>query len=229
MTRKIDRRQALAAMGTVSLGGLLAACGDEDAPTAPTASTAKTTTSKATADAFDGAATCQVSTELTEGPYYFDVDSIRSDIREDREGTLLRLAIRVREAGSCEPIENAVVDIWHCDATGNYSGFEAASQGGPGGPGGAPARPTTRPISVGRRSRTRTASSSSRRSTRAGTGGARRTSTRRFTSTGRRSSRRSSSRTARSTRRSTRASPTARTAGATPSTTATASTSGAAR
>ena len=26
----------------------------------------------------------------TEGPYYFDADSIRSDIREDRKGTRLR-------------------------------------------------------------------------------------------------------------------------------------------
>ncbi len=39
----------------------------------------------------------------------------------------------MRDAGSCEPLENAVVDIWHCDATGLYSGFESASTGGPGG------------------------------------------------------------------------------------------------
>ncbi len=44
----------------------------------------------------------------------------------------------MRDAGSCEPIENAVVDIWHCDAGGLYSGFESASTGGGGGgpPGG---------------------------------------------------------------------------------------------
>ncbi len=42
----------------------------------------------------------------------------------------------MRDAASCEPLRNAVVDIWHCDATGNYSGFESASQGGPGGGGG---------------------------------------------------------------------------------------------
>jgi protocatechuate 3,4-dioxygenase beta subunit len=48
---------------------------------------------------------------------------------------LLRLAVRVRDAGSCKPIENAIVDIWHCDALGSYSGFESASTGGPGGGG----------------------------------------------------------------------------------------------
>jgi protocatechuate 3,4-dioxygenase beta subunit len=72
---------------------------------------------------------------MTEGPYYFDVDSIRRDIREDREGTDLRLLIRVQDAEACTPIESAVVEIWHCDAGGLYSGFELASQGGVGGSG----------------------------------------------------------------------------------------------
>ena len=121
MTRKIDRRQALAAFGTAGLGAVLAGCGD-DAPTAATA------TATPSADTFDDAATCTVSPELTEGPFYFDVDSLRSDIAEDREGVSLRLAIRVRDAATCEPIQDAVVDIWHCDAEGTYSGFESAAQ-----------------------------------------------------------------------------------------------------
>ena len=142
MTRKLDRRQALATLGTVSLGGILAACGGDDEGKQASVTTAegttatvepKTTTSSATAGLFDDAATCTVTPEMTEGPYYFDVDSIRGDIREDRKGTLLTLAIRVRDAAACKPISNAVVDIWHCDAGGLYSGFESASTGGPGG------------------------------------------------------------------------------------------------
>jgi protocatechuate 3,4-dioxygenase beta subunit len=141
----LNRRQALGALGSVSLASLLAACGSDEQPSASpsttsgerTVSTATTPTvtsaSKLTAEEFESAATCQVATEATEGPYYFDVDSIRADIREDREGTLLRLGVRVRDAESCEPIENAIVDVWHCDATGLYSGFESASMGGPGG------------------------------------------------------------------------------------------------
>lgn len=140
MNPRFDRRQALVTLGTVSLGGLLAACGSNDETTGSVTTTEgestgvqpKTTPSPATAERFDDAATCRVTTELTEGPYYFDVDAIRSDVTEDREGTALRLALRVRDAGTCQPIENAVVDIWHCDAGGNYSGFESASQG-PGG------------------------------------------------------------------------------------------------
>lgn len=139
---KLSRRQALAAAGTVSLASILAACGGDgdaagtSAVTTTDGATAtvapKTATSSATEELFDASATCSVTPEQTEGPYYFDVDAIRRDIREDREGTELRLALRVRDAGSCEPIENAVVDLWHCDATGLYSGFESASTGGGG-------------------------------------------------------------------------------------------------
>jgi protocatechuate 3,4-dioxygenase beta subunit len=139
--RKLDRRQALAAFGTVTLGSVLAACGEDEAGTSAKVTTTegatatvepRTKTSRATAELFEDAGSCTVTPELTEGPYYFDVDSIRSDITEDREGTPLRLALRVRDASTCEALENAVVDVWHCDAGGLYSGFESASMGGGG-------------------------------------------------------------------------------------------------
>jgi protocatechuate 3,4-dioxygenase beta subunit len=129
MTRKIDRRQALGTFGTVSLGALLAACGGDDGDDVGGAAPARrdgATATPETADRFGDTSNCTLTPELTEGPYYFDADAIRSDIREDRAGTPLRLAIRVRDA-ACEPLPDAVVDIWHCDADGAYSGFEAAS------------------------------------------------------------------------------------------------------
>jgi protocatechuate 3,4-dioxygenase beta subunit len=129
---RLSRRQALAGFGSVSLGALLAACsGDDDSPTARVETSEGTTStveprgsSSDLASRFDDAAVCTQTAEQTEGPFYFDVDSIRSDIREDREGATLRLGVRVRDAAACEPIPNAVVDVWHCDATGGYSGFE---------------------------------------------------------------------------------------------------------
>ena len=129
---RLSRRQALAGFGSVSLGALLAACsGDDDEPTARVETSEGTTStvepkgsSGNLASRFDDAATCTQTAEQTEGPFYFDVDRIRSDIREDREGALLRLGVRVRDAAACEPISNAVVDVWHCDASGGYSGFE---------------------------------------------------------------------------------------------------------
>jgi protocatechuate 3,4-dioxygenase beta subunit len=131
MNPSITRRQALAGLGTVTLGSLLAACGDRDDPRTPVATTDGETATveprsspSSTAGLFDDTSACTLTAEQTEGPYYFDADSIRSDIREDREGTTLRLAIRVRAAGECTPLADAVVDVWHCDASGVYSGFD---------------------------------------------------------------------------------------------------------
>jgi protocatechuate 3,4-dioxygenase beta subunit len=138
----VSRRRALGAAGVVGIGALLGACSREGAVTetqVPTTSGAsatvqpQSTPSPANAALFGNAATCTLSPEQTEGPYYFDVDSIRGDIREDRPGMPLRLVMRVQDSAACTPIANAVVDIWHCDAGGVYSGFESASQGGPGG------------------------------------------------------------------------------------------------
>lgn len=126
---RLSRRQALAGFGSVSLGALLAACsGDDDAPTAQVETSEGTTSTVepkgsagGLASRFDDAATCTQTAEQTEGPFYFDVDRIRSDIREDRKGATLRLGVRVRDAAACEPIANAVADVWHCDAEGSYS------------------------------------------------------------------------------------------------------------
>ena len=120
MRTRLSRREALAGLGTVSLGTLLAACSDDDDEGAPGAQSTESSR-------FDDSPSCTLTAEQTEGPYYFDVDAIRSDIRADRDGTELRLAIRVRDAEACEPLPNAVVDIWHCDAGGVYSGFEAGA------------------------------------------------------------------------------------------------------
>lgn len=139
MDRKLSRREALATLGTVSLGSVLAACGADDPVAAVTTEQGTTATvrakapSAASTELFDASASCALTAEQTAGPYYFDAGSIRRDLREDRDGTPLRLALRVRDAEGCTPIENAVVDLWHCDAGGLYSGFEAASRGGGGG------------------------------------------------------------------------------------------------
>ncbi len=135
--RPINRRQALAGLGGLGFSALLVACGQDTKPGAAAASTSTTEALLA------GAGSCAVVPELTEGPYYIDIDKVRSDIREDRPGTPLTLAIRVRNFPDCTPRANAVVDIWHCDATGNYSGFESSSTGGGGGgPGGGGSSPS---------------------------------------------------------------------------------------
>ncbi len=77
---------------------------------------------------------CIVTPELTEGPYFVDENLDRSDLRTDtqtgevKEGAPLALALRVFEIGNgCEPLANAQVDVWHCDALGVYSGVRDRS------------------------------------------------------------------------------------------------------
>lgn len=79
--------------------------------------------------AFGQEDTCVVRPELTEGPYYVEDEMERSDIRIDsadgsvRAGAMLSLAFEVTELidGVCVPLSGAIVEIWHCDATGQYS------------------------------------------------------------------------------------------------------------
>ena len=136
--QRVSRRGIIAGISSVGLGSLLAACGS-GAPV--TTSTGETVTPQATTAAdlgslFEGANTCSLTATTTQGPYYFDADKIRSDIREDRQGRRLRLAIKVQDSESCAPVGNAVVEVWHCDAAGLYSGAESQSTGGgqPAGP-----------------------------------------------------------------------------------------------
>jgi protocatechuate 3,4-dioxygenase beta subunit len=92
-------------------------------------------------NAFPATPGCTLIGEQEEGPYYVDDETLRRNITEGKPGVPLELAIMLVDARSCRPLRNAALDIWHCDATGVYSGFTAASpDGGPGGrgPGGPP-------------------------------------------------------------------------------------------
>jgi protocatechuate 3,4-dioxygenase beta subunit len=73
-----------------------------------------------TSDAF--AASCLLQREVTEGPYYLDLDLVRRNLRGDRQGTPLTLRFQVVDVASCRPINRAAVEIWHADAEGEYSG-----------------------------------------------------------------------------------------------------------
>ncbi len=139
----------LAGVSSVGLGALVTACAGKSAVTT---STGETVALQAVTDAdltalFAGARTCTLTATTTQGPYYFDADKIRSDVREDKQGVKLRLALQVQDSETCKPIPHAVVEIWHCDAGGLYSGAEAASGGGGTPPTGPP--PTGTPSTGG--------------------------------------------------------------------------------
>jgi protocatechuate 3,4-dioxygenase beta subunit len=75
---------------------------------------------------------CVAKPETTVGPYFLDEQLNRSDIRSEpstnavKAGAALILAFNVQQivGGKCAPFPGAIVDVWHCDAAGEYSGFK---------------------------------------------------------------------------------------------------------
>jgi protocatechuate 3,4-dioxygenase beta subunit len=122
MEKTILRRDVLALLGAAAGAALAAGCGGDPAtPTGPSTTTAGSTTP--TAGGTSNTA-CAVTPSETVGPYPSVTDLFRSDIREDRAGTPLTLTITVVNTNSaCSPVAGANVEIWQCDATGNYSQY----------------------------------------------------------------------------------------------------------
>lgn len=73
---------------------------------------------------------CTISRRGAEGPFFIcsDVTTGR-DIAAGLPGQAMTLALRVTDP-TCAPIPNAIVDVWHCDARGNYSGHALSGDGG---------------------------------------------------------------------------------------------------
>ena len=80
---------------------------------------------------------CVVRPELTVGPYFVDKQLERADIRVEPttgksvEGVPLALTFNVSRVsgGTCSPLAGAMVDVWHCDSRGVYSGVNDAMSG----------------------------------------------------------------------------------------------------
>jgi len=124
--KKVSRRDAI---GLLGLGGaaLSLGCGS-DSSASPTATTGTTTTGSTNTN---GA--CAVSPTETIGPYPSLTNFVRSDIREGKSGLPLTLTITVVNASNaCSPVANAAVDIWQCDAQGNYSEYAQPGYNGTG-------------------------------------------------------------------------------------------------
>ncbi|WP_449395061.1 intradiol ring-cleavage dioxygenase [Devosia riboflavina] len=114
----LNRRDAFKALAVTASGGLVmsqTAFAQEAGVSA-----------RQTSALLQGADVCAIIPEVTEGPYYFDPALERTDITEGRPGIPLRIRLQIVDA-ECAVMEGARVDIWHCDATGVYSGY--AGQG----------------------------------------------------------------------------------------------------
>ena len=74
------------------------------------------------ASLLDGCVRRRFWAEQDEGPYYRAAQPERRDVVEDREGAPLQLGVRLTDDDGV-PLHDVVVEIWHCDALGRYSGF----------------------------------------------------------------------------------------------------------
>ena len=147
--RILTRREVLALLGAGGVAATIAACVPGGSGGAASAGASATSGASATAAASAAASadatasataagalpTCVVVPELTEGPYYVDVNLERSDIRPNTadgvaaEGAQLELGWVVSQVdgNGCLPLEGAIVDVWHCDGLGVYSGVQGST------------------------------------------------------------------------------------------------------
>lgn len=65
----------------------------------------------------------QLAPEQIAGPYFRNPRLLRRNISEGAEGLPLLLRLTIVDAMTGEPVEKALVDIWHCNARGAYSGW----------------------------------------------------------------------------------------------------------
>ncbi|MFI6033096.1 intradiol ring-cleavage dioxygenase [Streptomyces sp. NPDC051315] len=109
----IGRRTVLVATGATAATLAVGAVAATDSPTTEAPATAPVA----------AAAVCTLTREMTEGPYYLDGQYVRSDISEGKAGIPLKLTLTVVDDDTCAPLGNALVELWHADALGEYSGF----------------------------------------------------------------------------------------------------------
>jgi protocatechuate 3,4-dioxygenase beta subunit len=117
----VSRRGALTKLGgfaAVALGG--GALGARELLDADDADAAGT----GPAAVASGLVSCVLAPEQTEGPYYVDDAAVRRNVTEGRPGVALTLRLTVVNVANCKPIKGAAVEIWHCDAGGDYSGVQ---------------------------------------------------------------------------------------------------------
>ncbi|KAF2445633.1 aromatic compound dioxygenase [Karstenula rhodostoma CBS 690.94] len=78
---------------------------------------------------FSGNASCVLTPEVTQGPYYVGGEWIRSNVVEDQAGVPTLIDYQVIDVDTCEPVTGVYLEMWHCNSTGVYSGVVASGNG----------------------------------------------------------------------------------------------------
>ena len=116
------RRGFLSALGSATILPMLGSCGKDSVDPETTDITTGTTTGTT--------GSCTSTASETAGPFPTKTPGslVTNDITSDRSGTKLTVKINIQNKNnSCTALANAIVDIWHCDAAGNYSEYGGSS------------------------------------------------------------------------------------------------------
>lgn len=120
MKREDFLKKGLGSLGLFAIIPALNACAKDEV-------LADTTTGTTiTSDPTVTPSSCSVTNSETEGPFptKSPADYAINNIVSDRTGTPLTVKVYIRNVNaSCAIIKDAIVDIWHCDAAGNYSEY----------------------------------------------------------------------------------------------------------
>ncbi|KAK5624795.1 hypothetical protein RRF57_000511 [Xylaria bambusicola] len=71
---------------------------------------------------FGSNSTIGLAPETIIGPYWVHGEYIRSNIVENQDGIPVHLDLQFVDISTCAPVPNMLVDLWHANATGVYSG-----------------------------------------------------------------------------------------------------------
>lgn len=131
--RVLDRREAVKLFALTG-AAVLVGCDRSSAAAADTSVGASNAAGTAVSQSIPG---CVVRPELTVGPYFVDNQLDRSDIRTDpgtgkaSPGKQLDLVFNVSQVSGdkCAPLAGAMIDVWHCDAAGQYSAVNDTMEG----------------------------------------------------------------------------------------------------
>jgi protocatechuate 3,4-dioxygenase beta subunit len=76
----------------------------------------------------DNLVSCEKTPAEMKGPFPIKTPAelMRANIVTDRKGVALLINLKIQDQSEdCKPIAGAQVDVWHCDAEGNYSEYGA--------------------------------------------------------------------------------------------------------
>ncbi|KAG6040167.1 hypothetical protein E4U41_001392 [Claviceps citrina] len=81
-------------------------------------------------DIFASNVSCILVPETRIGPYYVAGEFLRGDISEAQPGVASHLDFQFIDMHTCEAVPGLLVDVWHANAVGVYSGVTAEGQAG---------------------------------------------------------------------------------------------------